>query len=90
VEHLGRLANHLGPNLNVFNQLTRAMVAIARLVLADKRKDPSRGNQFKDVGFASDRNSTRGAEFGGVGPSASRWVETADFQEGYESHDQVE
>ena len=69
------MANHLGPDLNVFNQLTHAMVAIveslpleklARLVLAAKRKDPSRGNQFIDVGFASDRNSTRGAEFGGV------------------------
>jgi hypothetical protein len=75
VEHLERMTDHLGVQLNVFNQLTDAMVAIAdRMPLKElgqvvhdaKRKDPIRGNKFVDVGYATDINSKRDAEFGGV------------------------
>lgn len=63
-----------GPFLNVFNTLTRAMEKIAKkMPLKDLAEtvlkaptDKSRGNKRIDVGFASDLNSKRNDEWGGV------------------------
>ena len=60
--------------MNVFNTLTRAMDNIAKKMplkeLAEKvlkaPQDKSRGNKRIDVGFASDLNSKRNDEWGGV------------------------
>ena len=63
-----------GPFLNVFNTLTRTMENIAkRMPLKELAEtvlkaptDKSRGNKRIDVGFASDLNSKRNDEWGGV------------------------
>ncbi len=66
--------DYLGPDLNVFNQLTPEMTATAQqmplLELATavhgSSADKSRGNLFIDVGYSSDINARRTKAHGGV------------------------
>jgi hypothetical protein len=75
VSHIKSHSDLEGPHLNVFNKLTRQMrvivdnlplVELADAVLASKQKDNARGNRCIDVGFASDVNTRRSDEWGGV------------------------
>jgi hypothetical protein len=77
VAHVKNNLDYKGPFLNVFNTLTRGMTTIANkmpltelaeAVLGSPQMamDKSRGNKRIDVGFASDLNSKRSDEWGGV------------------------
>ena len=81
--------DYLGPDLNVFNQLTPEMTAIAQrmplLELATavhgSSADKSRGNLFIDVGYSSDINTRRTKDHGGVAtPQSLRRTEEDIFQ----------
>jgi hypothetical protein len=73
--HLRKGSDHLIPAMNVFNRLTEEMRAVvvdlplddlARVVLKTKTVDMTRGNIVVDVGYATDHNSYRDKEDGGV------------------------
>jgi hypothetical protein len=75
VTHVKSHSDLEGPHLNVYNHLTgqmRAIIAdlplleLADAVLVAKQKDMARGNRCIDVGFASDKNTKRSDEWGGV------------------------
>ena len=75
VSHIKSDSDFEGPHLNVFNKLSRKMkpivdnlplLELADAVLASKQKDTARGNRCVDVGFASDKNTKRSDEWGGV------------------------
>ena len=75
VSHIKKDSDFEGPHLNVFNQLTSRMkdivkklplLELADAVLASTQKDTARGNKCIDVGFASDNNTRRSDEWGGV------------------------
>jgi hypothetical protein len=81
--------DHLGPDLNVFNQLTPEMAAMAQrmplLELATavhgSSADKSRGDLFVDVGCSSDINTRRTKDHGGVAtPQRLRRTEEDIFQ----------
>jgi hypothetical protein len=68
VVHLRKDTDHVGQYLNVYNNMTEKMKAVAdrmplqklaNAVLASEEKDTNRGNKCIDVGFASDLNSKR-------------------------------
>jgi hypothetical protein len=75
VVHIKKGFDHSCPHLNVYNNLTEQMrniaakmplLELANAVLASQQKDQSRGNKCIDVGFASDVNSKRNDEWGGL------------------------
>jgi hypothetical protein len=79
VIHLRNTTDHLGSHVNVFNTLSDEMELIAErmpleelaeAVLDSEQEDGSRGNKYIDVGYASDRNSKRGLDHGGVAKPA--------------------
>ena len=75
VVHMIKDCNYELAELNLFNELSPEMIALAQSMplrqLAQAvhdsfKEDKSRGNKFIDVGFSSDINTKRDKEFGGV------------------------